>query len=226
MNDQDIRSYEMLLRVGDYGVEEASFFPATTLGGELFSKISAAVIDLGKHIAKQVSGSTSAQQGTSSKAAARSALRKALERIRRTARSMSATMPGIDTKFRIPGKATDQELLAVAQACATDATPLKNEFIRFAMPPDFLDDLNELIEDFRRALSVQQTGKVHQVSATAAIEDTLDEALSAERQLDAIVRNTFHDDPARLAAWLSASHVERTPRKKKTKPTPPAIEKP
>jgi hypothetical protein len=44
------------------------------------------------------------------------------------------------------------------------------------------------------------------------------------RELDAIVRNIFDDDPASLAAWTSASHVERAPRRRQTDaptPTPP-----
>ena len=39
------------------------------------------------------------------------------------------------------------------------------------------------------------------------------------RELDALVRNTFADDPSTLAAWESASHVERrVSRHAKTKP--------
>lgn len=218
MDDKDLRSYEMVLRVGGYGAERAASFPPTSLGGELFAKVSAAATELGNHVAQQVSGSTSARQGTATKAVARAALRDALERLRRTARSMSQTMPGIDSKFRIPRNLSDQQLVGTAQAFAADAAPLKADFIRFAMPADFLDDLNDLITEFRSSLTTQQTGKGHQVMATAAIDDTLDEALSAVRQLDAIVRNTFHDDQAELAAWMSARHVERSPRTKKTTP--------
>jgi hypothetical protein len=38
------------------------------------------------------------------------------------------------------------------------------------------------------------------------------------RELDALFRNTFTDDPATLAKWESASHVERrAPRRAKAK---------
>jgi hypothetical protein len=107
----------------------------------------------------------------------------------------------------------DQQLVATAKAA--DAALFKKEFVSFAMPADFLDELNDLIKDFDTALSNQQTGIGHQVIATAAFDDLMAAVLSDVRQLDAIVRNTFHDDPARLAAWLTARHVERPPRKKK-----------
>jgi hypothetical protein len=215
------------MRVDNFGDQNLEFFPPAALGGQLFARIKAAVAKLAISLAQQVSGSTSAQQGTATKAVAREALRSDLERMRHTARAMAKTMPGIDTKFRIPRKASDQELIGTAQAFAADALPIKNNFIQFAMPPTFLDELNEHIEDFQEALSNQQTGVGTRVMATAAIDDELDAALDAKRQLDAIVRNTFRDDPARLAAWTSASHVERSPRRQQTStaggtPTPPA----
>ncbi len=36
----------------------------------------------------------------------------------------------------------------------------------------------------------------------------------AKRILDGIVRNKYAADPGKLAAWLSASHVESAPKKK------------
>jgi hypothetical protein len=34
------------------------------------------------------------------------------------------------------------------------------------------------------------------------------------RILDAIVKNKYANDPGKLAAWISASHVEKPPKKK------------
>ena len=40
--------------------------------------------------------------------------------------------------------------------------------------------------------------------------------------LDTVVRNTFRDNPTALAAWVTASHIERPAKKAKTTaPTPP-----
>lgn len=81
MDDKELRSYEMLMRVDNYGGgENGSSFPPASLGGELFARIKAAVTKLADHVAQQVSGSTSARQGTATKAMAREALRDDLER--------------------------------------------------------------------------------------------------------------------------------------------------
>lgn len=224
MDDRDLRNYEMVLRVRDFGAENAADFPATTLGGELFAAINTAATELAGQIAARSSGRSAARAGTSSKSAAREALRASLEMIRRTARSMSQEMPGLADKFRIPRNMTDQELLGTARAFAADAAPLKSEFLRYAMPAGFLEDLNEHIEDFESAMGAQHTGRGHQVMATAAIDDALDGALSAVRRLDAVVRNTYHDDGAKLAAWERARHVERAARAKV--PTPKTATQP
>jgi len=226
MNNREIHSFEMILRVSDFGVQQAASFPPDSLGTELFATVKTAATELGNHIAQQTSGRLFEQEGTASKAVGRAALVEALERFRRTARSISETMPEVAAKFRLPRNIGDQELLGVAQAVATDAIPLKSEFLRYAMPLDFLEELGELTEEFRTALTTQQTGRASRLSASAAIEDTLDEALSAVRRLDSIVRNTFADDPVRLSAWTTARHVQRERRRSAPSQAPQATAQP
>ncbi|MBC8030177.1 MAG: hypothetical protein H7Z16_08705 [Pyrinomonadaceae bacterium] len=185
------------------------------------TRINADADELGNQVAQQVSGTTSARQGTATKGVAREALRDGLERLRRTARAISRTMPGLDSKFRIPRTSTDQELIGTARAFAADALPLQNDFIRFSMPATFIADLNEHIEKFEAALTRQQSSRGAHVMAKVGINDALEDALDAIRQFDAIVPNVFHDDPARLAAWTSARHVERAARKPQTSTATP-----
>jgi hypothetical protein len=215
MEDTELRSYEMVLRVRTFLGEEAARFPAGSLGAELSARVRAAATELGNHVAQQVSGSTSARQGTATKGVARDALQDSLERIRRTARAMARAIPGLDSKFRIPRNLTDQELIGTARAFATDALPLKADFIRYSMPATFIDDLNDHIEEFETALTLQQSARGTHVTAKAGINESLEDALDAIRQFDGIMPNVFHDDAARLAAWTSARHVERSPRKAK-----------
>lgn len=222
MNDQDLRTYEMFLRVGTFGAAEAAAFPATSRGAQLFATIAAAAAELADHVAAQLAGTNAVRAGSSTKATARDALRRSLERIRRTARAMAHETPGLDNKFRIPRTPTDQELVAIAKVFGADALPIKSEFIKYALPATFVDDLNAQLTDFNEALTRQNEGKEGQVTATAAIEDAVDRALAALRPLDVIVRNTFHEKPAKLAAWESAKHVERAARKKAAAPAPPA----
>ncbi|MBK9216198.1 MAG: hypothetical protein IPM59_11485 [Chloracidobacterium sp.] len=56
------------------------------------------------------------------------------------------------------------------------------------------------------------------VAATADTSAKIREGMIKVRILDGIVRNVYANDPGKLAAWISASHVEKAP--KKQTPTP------
>jgi hypothetical protein len=112
--------------------------------------------------------------------------------------------------------------VAAARMYATDALPLKAEFIKRGLPDSFLDDLNDDIEAFEEALTQRTQGRETHVNAMATIDDLIECGMNLVRQLDPIMRNLFEDEPGKFAAWLSASHVERAPRRRaKQQPTSP-----
>jgi hypothetical protein len=84
--------------------------------------------------------------------------------------------------------------------------------------------LNADIAALETAISNQASGVGAHVSAGAGLDDAMDRADEVMRKLHAIMRNRYVNNPAVLAEWLSASHTERAPRRKKSasSPTPPA----
>lgn len=216
MNNQFIRRFEMLTRVRDFVAARAETFPQTSLGGQQLTALNRVVEDLSREAATQASGVSSVQQATVSRAGAREALRDSMQAISRTARAMALDNPGLENKFRMPRSGSDRALLSTARAFAADALLLKDEFIRHELPPTFIEDLRADIADMERAIGSQNSGRGTHVIATVSIDEGLERGMSAVRKLDAIVRNKFHNDPATLAAWESARHVERytpTPRR-------------
>jgi hypothetical protein len=111
---------------------------------------------------------------------------------------------------------------SAARAFAADAVPLTAQFTRYGLPADFLDRLGEAIEALEQAIDTQQRSKRSQVSATAALDDVIECGVNKVRQLDAVVRNTFRDDPAKLAEWENARHTRRAPTTATPPPQPPA----
>jgi hypothetical protein len=202
MKDSDTRRYEAFLRVRDFGATHAAQFPPNSFGAEQLDALDAIITGLDRHASTQLSGLNTAQQGVTSKA------------ISRTARSMAFDTPGLEDKFRLPRMPKDQELLSAARAFAADAQPLAAEFARRGLPTDFLADLASDIESFEQAVNRKTEGRAAHVAATAAIDNLIEDGMKRLRQLDTVVRNIFADDPATLAAWVSASHVERAPRRK------------
>jgi hypothetical protein len=203
----------MFLRVHGFGASRAADFPTTTLAGELFGDLNGIIQEINGYMTAQASGQSASLESTGSKSAARDELRRDLEAISRTARVMARSVPGIEDKFRAPRSISDQALLAMARAFAADALPLKQEFIRRGLPDDFLEDLAADIEAFERAVNQKIRKREAQVAATAGLDDAIERGVDIVRELDAIMRNKLASDPASLAAWLSASHIERTPRR-------------
>lgn len=208
MEDVERRRFEMFVRVRDFGAAHASSFPAASRGRELFTKVNRVVEELTTHAAAQSSGAGA--HGTASRAAAREELCDDLEAISRTARAVFSASPGLQERFRQPrDKRNDQQLIAAARAFATDATPLRAELIRNELPANFIEHLNADIEAFEASITNQNRCREARISVVESIDAAIDRGVEAVRQLDAIVRNKFRDDPATLAAWTCASYTER-----------------
>jgi hypothetical protein len=222
MNDSGTHRLEMFIRVRQFGVAQADVFPANTRGSEVIAELSAVITELEGHAAKQSSGKRAGKEETAVKNAALSELQEDLEAISRTARALALSTPGLDDKFRLPRNVGLQGWLAAARSFAQDADPLKAEFIRRGLPADFLEDLQADIATLEASINSKAQKSGTQVAATVAIDDAIERGMNVVRELDAIVRNVFRDDPATLAHWTSASHTERASRQRAaTTPAPP-----
>ena len=210
MNTLDVRKYNMLVRVRDYGAARADLFPPGSLGARTFGEIGAVVDRLTAGATAESSGRRAARQGVVSKAAARRALRQALEAVNRTARGIALDKPEVLGKFQMPGKG-DHDLATGARQIADDAGPLAADFVAHGLPPSFVADLLAALATFERAINGRALGQETHVGARADIAAALDLAFDTLPRLDAIVENTVGGDPHALAAWRLARNVGRPP---------------
>ncbi|HJQ23276.1 MAG TPA: hypothetical protein VKA60_05130 [Blastocatellia bacterium] len=225
MNDIEKNQLATLARVRDFGAQNPTIFPAGQLTGELMAAISAAVDELTTHTTNQETSTGQARQGSENKATARAALRDDLEAINRAAHAMAFDTPGLIDKFRIP-HGSDHDLLTAARAFLAEATPMKSEFIRFGLPADFIDDLSADILAFEQATTARNQSLESRTASVTAIDETLAHGMKALKQLDLILSNVLRNDRAMLNAWLTASHVERIPHRRKNPPAPPVKPEP
>ena len=227
MNDQEKRTLDAFKRLRDFDAAHSGLFAAGSLARELFDAIAGVVDELEGHAAAESTGRSKARQGTAGKASAREGILEGLGILRRTARSMAYTMPGIEEKFPVPHKQDGQELLNIARSALAAALPLKAEFLRREVPEQVFQDLEDDIAAYQAAITGQNTGREESLTAAASIDGAVGRGLDALRQLDPIVRNKLHDNPALLAAWLSAKRIERATRRnnKQSPPTPQTPDK-
>jgi hypothetical protein len=218
MDYLETKRLEMFRRVDDLGPVYAEQFSADSYGGGLFAHLKTMIKGLEEHALRQSTGRSSVREGVSSKSAVRDELLRRLEAISRTARVIAFTQPGVEEKFRFNRAVGDQTLLQLAYTFAADAEPLKDEFIKRGMAATFIEDLKEEAKAFEDAISRKAQGRSAHVAASAEIDDLIEQGMRIVRELDALFRNIFADDPATLAKWESASHVERrAPRHAKAK---------
>jgi hypothetical protein len=215
MNSSINRMHEMFVRVLGFADARAGAFPAGSLGAETVAELRRVVEGLTEAATSQTSGLSSVQRATAERKAARMKLRASMKAIAHTARAMALDTPGLENKFRLPRSGSDSALLQIARAFAGDALSLKDGFVRHAMPASFVEDFEEDIAGLERSVGEQNTGRGAHVTATATVESGAERGINAVRKLDAVVRNTYRNDAAALAAWESARHVESSPRSRR-----------
>jgi len=214
--------FEMFERVDQWGVAHPTYLPAGSHVAGIFAILSAAIAEIESKAAAQVSQSGSARATTTTKSFARAHLQELVEEINRLARAISITIPGVLDKFRMPSSDSDQALLATARAFSSNAEPLKAEFIKRGLAATFLTELTDAISDFDGKIGDRDSSRESKVAATAGLDEPFDRGMNAVLELRLIMPSILKDDQPALAAWRSASHVERHSTRKDPKPPTPA----
>src|SRR5207302_7840900 len=100
-------------------------------------------------------------------------------------------------------------------------TALAARFIAHELPGDFVQNLRDDRDAIADAQDTQEAGDQSGVQSTATVGRLIRDGMKERTYLDAIVRNKYARNPDKLAAWESASRIERAPQREK-KPAPPA----
>jgi hypothetical protein len=217
MNDDNRRRYEMQVRASQLGVDNAADF--TGIATTKFAELAALVNDVESTSAAQQSGFGEAAQQFEVKDTARENLRDEMSDISRTAKSMEYAFDGISNKFLFQRNMPDAEMLAKARAWQTEALPYEADFVAYGLHIKFILHLTQAADAFEASFSNTASATAEHVAATADEAAKVRQGMIIVRILDGIVRNVYANDPGKLAAWISASHVEKAP-KKKAPPTP------
>lgn len=222
MRDAEIRQIQALSRIDAFGSERVADFPRTGLGGQKFAEVKTLLTELAALGEAQTSAGGAAQASAEAKKRAKLSLQQKMRAMRETAKAMEADTPGVSDRFKLPQGRSEEALINSARSFVSTATPMKNGFVQREMPDIFLDDLSATINEFETAAGDLNLHTANRVSATAGIKSKLARAVQLRKELNPIVLNKYRSDPATLAAWKSASHVERAPKRQKT--DTPAVE--
>lgn len=174
-----------------------------------FGTIVAQLTVINNAMTDQVAASGDASQAYDHKGIEREDLRAHMQPIAFTARRMDAIIPGIGDKYKMPAKRSDQEMIATAKAWVLGLPDVEDDFVSFGMPATFIADLSAAATAFENTIAPTSDAVDDRVEATADIGESDRKGMAALRICDAVIRNIYANNPGKLAAWLSASHVER-----------------
>ncbi len=147
---------------------------------------------------------------TQSKVARARSITADLRRVARTARVIEKKNADFVNAFEVPGGYLSyQEMIDKAQAFATERAKNTADFEKYGLDDAFFTALAEDVAELGEASEGQADAKRGGVGATADIETILENALDVRAQLKIAIENHYRNDPARLAEWLTASHILR-----------------
>ena len=225
--EQKINSLVAAFKTVDaFGLANAAEFPVAGLGGQQFALIHTAVTSTATLGAGQVSGGEQTHSAVLGKVACRFHLHDDLLAIINAAHTLVLLgNPTIGGKFLMPHSTGDQALLNSARAFAADALAFSAALISVGQAADFIAHLNADITTFEGLISTKGTALTGQAGATGGLADAAHKAAVALHILKTIVPNTYKNNPTKLAAWATASHVEKHTPVPHAKPTPPPTPK-
>ena len=136
------------------------------------------------------------------------------------ARAAEPTNPGIQERFRFNRNLNDADLLAAANSFTACDAAEEALLITFMAPATWKADLAAGAAGFDAAFSTAASAHGEKVAATAEVKEKTNKAMQTKRTIHNMVKIVFKGNAPALAAWHSASTVEKLPTKEKP-PTPP-----
>ena len=108
----------------------------------------------------------------------------------------------------------------ISRAFAIDAAAHKKLFTARGLEDDFIEDLAAKADRLEQSLASAVTKTGERIGATESKLQAHKDANKIITNLDPIIRRHYRGNPAKLAAWNFASHVQRDEKPKAEKPKP------
>jgi len=222
MASRMVRENERNIRANDFLQEGKADFVANVYATEQIDELKTEIDEGGDAREEQISSDGGARQNYEVAETANEKLKNAMDDVIDFAETMTDEIDGIEEKFRRVRTGGKRARIARARAIAADAAPYEALFTGRGLDENFIADLNAKADALEQALAnaVSETGK--RVGATDKRYLSVQKASKIVKNLDPIVRLRYRGNPAKLAAWNFAAHVQRDaePAKPAKPPTP------
>ena len=162
------------------------------------------------------------------------ALDKTLDLMATIASAWAADAPGFDDLFPRPAHLNPGEVTGTAKLFLAHLVPAATDdaatvaakaarvqvFVDHALPATLVADLQAQLQGIGKVAATQEQSREQGVLSTEEIAVLVREGKQQRKLLDAIFRVVYASNPQKLAAWVSASHVEHGPQHPAAAPAP------
>lgn len=213
MNDRQYALYQSFVRILTFAADHTADFAPASPGGKAITELTRVTTALRPHTDGRPG--IDASGATTSKEDLVEALREDLKDIARTARAIEAGSPaqsGFAEDYTLPTDRSQRSLIAHARsvlALVKGNAEIIAQFTAYELPSGFVADLEADLAAFDAATDTQAEDRITGVEDTAAARRLLREGRSAVVQLNASVLNKYRRQPELIAAWKTASRVDR-----------------
>lgn len=219
MNDRNRRNVESGQRCQQWPVDYAGLIPTGSIFETKISALSASVdtvLDLLGQVASAVGEGLSA---TDVKGSERLDLIDIMEKIRNAARAAEFDHPGTRDRYRYDTSMSHQALLAAGRSFIIGSAADKTLLESYGAPTNWPTPLILACDAFEATFGQQASATGDRIGKNAAVAEEIANMVRLKNAITHMMPNFCSGNPAALAAWHSAAHVEAPPKKKT--PTPP-----
>lgn len=125
------------------------------------------------------------------------------------ARWAAKELPELAQKFVLPRNAIPYlEFTSLARTMVAEARRHQELLIRYGLVEGILDSLEQLLEDFYRAVEQGAEGRRSHINAGVKLDSVAHEIVQIIKVIDGVNRVRFADQADLLAAWKAARNVE------------------
>lgn len=213
------REIEMEIRSNDFLQENKNDFTGNAYATTQFAALDAKVDEIQDEQETKVSKTGGARYNYALADEAEEKLDEIIEEVADFAASMTDQFPEFDEKFRKPRGSSRRRKITTARVFADDGDAYINEFKGRGMEADFTTTLRTRADALEQALAAAVSDIAGRVGATGNLPVLSRDAKKIVKSVDPIVRKVYKNNPAKLAAWDFATHVQRDAQAK-PKPTP------
>lgn len=212
MEDREQRKLDRAERQAAYMAANAADYVANSPGARVAALMVADIVAVRDLAAGQTGGASERSQHVNSKRDDLDDLKELMRLLDRAGDALEDEFSGIENLFGLPRNRNEHSILAAAQAQYEASAQYEAALIEYDLPAAFRAEMRDLMDDINAANQAADASGTAGAGSTGGLKATIERLNQNSKKLDNINHNKLRNDPAKLAAWIVASHLERAPK--------------